>query len=239
MRLLVSVTDADEASTAREGGADIVDAKDPSHGSLEPVPLATFVRMRAAIGDTTALSAAIGDATDAAAIGRLARDFAHAGAAFVKVGFTRGCTPARAEELLAEAVTGAGSSCRVVAVAYADDWASLAEAEWIGDAAVRAGATGVLLDTRDKSGPGLTALAHSSALHSWIRSLSLRGLEAALAGRLSIEDLSVVRNAGAQVAGVRGAACLGSRVGRVDGDLVRRLGHAARAGVLSSFEERP
>lgn len=228
MRLLVSVKDADEASTAREGGADIIDAKDPTHGALEPVPLATFVHMRAVIGDVTPLSAAIGDARDAAAIASLARDFALAGAAFVKVGFAHGCVPARAADLLAEAVGGAGSTCRVVAVAYADDWASLAEAEWIGDAAVHAGASGVLLDTRDKSGPGLTALADGAALRAWVRSISMKGLEVALAGRLSIEDLSIVCNAGAQVAGVRGAACVGGRSGRVDVALVRRLSSITR-----------
>ena len=37
----------------------------------------------------------------------------------------------------------------------------------------------------------------------------------ALAGKLMTDDLAFVRDAGADIAGVRGAACEGGRIGRV------------------------
>ena len=42
MRLLVSVMDASEALAALEGGADLIDAKDPLAGALGPVTRAVL-----------------------------------------------------------------------------------------------------------------------------------------------------------------------------------------------------
>ena len=223
MRLLVSVADAAEACAARDGGADIIDAKDPSTGALEPVSLDAFARIRAAVGDASPVSAAIGDAWDEAAIFQRARDFANAGAAFVKVGFVPDCSAERAAGLLRATVDAAGTSCHVVVVAYADDRPSLEHSAWMRDAALRAGASGVLLDTRDKSGPGLSALTGREALRAWVTTMASSGLEVALAGRLRLEDLPLMREAGADIAGVRGAACAGGRVGPVSAALVRAL----------------
>lgn len=40
MRLLISVTDAAEAHAALQGGADIIDVKNPAEGRWAPPPLA-------------------------------------------------------------------------------------------------------------------------------------------------------------------------------------------------------
>ena len=42
MQLLVSVTDAIEAAAALDGGADIIDAKDPASGALGAVTVDVF-----------------------------------------------------------------------------------------------------------------------------------------------------------------------------------------------------
>jgi uncharacterized protein (UPF0264 family) len=55
----------------------------------------------------------------------------------------------------------------------------------------------------------------------------------ALAGKLTADDLAFVRDAGADIAGVRGAACDGGRTGRVSSDkvaLLRELCGPAKAG---------
>ena len=83
---------------------------------------------------------------------------------------------------------------------------------------------GVLLDTADKHGPALRS-ADDRGAH-WRRG-SLppidAGLLVALAGKLSADDLEFVRDAGADIAGVRGAACDDGRTGRVVADKVRLL----------------
>ena len=57
------------------------------------------------------------------------------------------------------------------------------------------------------------------------------GLQVALAGALRAEDLPVVRDTGADIAGVRSAACHeGRRSGRLDAARVRALRRYAAAG---------
>ena len=112
----------------------------------------------------------------------------------------------------------------MVAVAYADAdrVASLAPAVLV-EVAARAGAEGVLLDTADKSGPGLRELVEPRALAAWVADAHDAGLLVAVAGKLTADDLTFVCDAGADIAGVRGAACHGGRTGRVTADKVRLL----------------
>ena len=86
-------------------------------------------------------------------------------------------------------------------------------------------------DTADKSGPRLTELVSPTWLTNWVAAAHRRSLLVALAGRLRAEDLPIVRRCGADVAGVRGAACDGGRGGRISPARVRDLRRACAAGV--------
>jgi uncharacterized protein (UPF0264 family) len=112
----------------------------------------------------------------------------------------------------------------VIVTAYADHprAGSLDPAALLAVAADE-GARGILIDTADKTGPGLIELVSRMTLASWTNAARARGLLVALAGRLSADDLAVTRRAGADVAGVRGAACEGGRGGQVERRLVERL----------------
>jgi uncharacterized protein (UPF0264 family) len=81
----------------------------------------------------------------------------------------------------------------------------------------------VLLDTANKSGPSLRGLVAPDTLAAWVAKAHEAGLLVALAGQLTADDLAFVRDAGADIAGVRGAACDGGRTGRVASDRVRLL----------------
>jgi uncharacterized protein (UPF0264 family) len=81
----------------------------------------------------------------------------------------------------------------------------------------------LLLDTSDKSGPGLRELMTAVALARWVARAHEAGLLVALAGKLTADDLAFVRDAGADIAGVRGAACEGGRTGRVSSERVALL----------------
>jgi hypothetical protein len=89
--------------------------------------------------------------------------------------------------------------------------------------AAAAKAVGVLLDTAHKQGPGLRQLVSAEALTAWVARAHGMGLMVALAGRLELDDLEFVREAGADIAGVRGAACDGGRTGRISVEKVREL----------------
>jgi len=225
MRLLVSVANAAEVSAALAGGADLIDGKDPQRGALGAVAEPVLHAILERVGGARPVTAAIGDATDDAAIERTACACAAAGAALVKVGFAGITSQARVAALAVAARRGVStSSAGVVLVAYADAdrVASIAPAAVV-DVAARTGARGVLLDTADKNGPGLRALMTPAALAAFVAHAHQNGLLVALAGRLALDDLAFVRDAGADIAGVRGAACEGGRTGQVSVDLVRRL----------------
>ena len=245
MQLLVSVANAEEADAALIGGAIIIDAKDPTAGALAPVPLDVFREIRTVVGGIRPVSAALGDAVDAAAVEDTARQYAEAGAAFVKIGFSGINEVARVRSLIAGAVRGVSGRTAdlfgpvgIVAVAYADEGPSGVAPLHLIDAASSAGAAGVLLDTTDKQGPGLPALMTTATLTMWIGQAHQAGLTAAVAGKLTIDDLKWAHDCGADIVGVRGAACETDRTGQVVAEKVRSLREAAQDAVTSDRSAR-
>lgn len=225
MRLLVSVAHGADASAALAGGADVIDAKDPLRGALGAVTREALREIHAAVAGRRLVTAALGDAGDEATIERDARAYTEAGATLVKVGFAGITDTGRVSALTAAAVRGARvGNGGVVAVAYADAFrtASLAPGA-LAVVAARAGATGLLIDTAEKGGAGLRTLVTRRVLDAWVSEAREAGLMVALAGQLTADDLPFARDAGADIAGVRGAACDGGRSGRVSADRVRAL----------------
>jgi len=230
MQLLISVRDALEANDALEGGADIIDAKEPLAGALGSVSPAAFFAIVTAVGSRRRVSAALGDAGDEQAVERQALAFARAGAVFVKIGFAGVASQERVAALMAAAKAGADAGgAGLIAVAYADgaDVGALS-ADHILDVALRAGTRGVLLDTVRKDGPSSLALVSADRLAAWVDRARAAGLLTSIAGRLMAEDLTTVLDTGADIAGIRGAACDGGRDGRVSAARVRRLRTALR-----------
>jgi (5-formylfuran-3-yl)methyl phosphate synthase len=234
MRLLVSVRSAAEALAALAGGADLIDAKDPSVGALGAVSSRVFQEICELVGTARPVTAALGDANNEAALERMAHEFVAAGAALVKIGFAGSPTSSQMRALIDAAVRGARSN-RIVAVAYADgiQWSSPGCHRLI-DVAADAGATGILLDTADKSGPGVRGCLPDHAIVAWVGAAHRRGLLAAIAGKLTLDDLPFVRGAGADIAGVRSAACVGGRTGAISADQIRLLRGHVDAGSPSA-----
>ena len=227
MQLLVSVRSAEEALAALDGGADVIDAKDPRAGALGAVSIDALDDIHTAVAGRRPVTAAIGDAGDEATVEATARAFAASGTRFVKVGFGGIASAARIESLAAAAQRGAvagAAASAVVLVAYADgDSRTGVTPAALVEIAARVGARGVLLDTVDKHGLGLTRLLDQRALAAWVARAHDGGLLVALAGQLAAGDLPVVRDTGADIAGVRGAACEGGRTGRISSERVRDL----------------
>jgi uncharacterized protein (UPF0264 family) len=243
MQLLVSVTSAAEALAALAGEADLVDAKDPLAGALGAVSEQVLCEIHEAVARMRPVTAALGDATTEPAIERLSRRFVAAGARFVKVGFAGINSGPRVVALIEAAVCGAksvASEAGVIAVAYADGEpsASVRPAALI-QLSMQAGAAGILLDTANKDGPGLRGLMSERVLADWVSEAHRAGLLAALAGRLTVEDLAFVQDAGADIAGVRGAACDGGRTGRVVAEKVSLLRATIERSTLAAQRGGP
>ena len=224
MRLLVSAASVADALAAVDGGADIVDAKDPAAGALGAVRSDVFRDIARAVAGRRPVTAAMGDAVSPASVEADARMFASLGAALIKVGFADATSATAARTLAKAAVAGArNGGAGVVLVAYADRSHEGVSLATLLDVASSAGAAGVLLDTADKRGPRLTELVLPAALTAWVERAHRQSLTVALAGRLRAGDLPIVRQCGADVAGVRGAACTGGRGGVVEAARVRAL----------------
>jgi (5-formylfuran-3-yl)methyl phosphate synthase len=225
VKLLVSVATAEDARSALAGGADVIDAKDPAVGPLGPVKASVLRAIGEAVGDARPISAALGDLCKGIGAGPVAaaREFGDVGLAFAKVGFGDGLRSADAAAQGRDVL--AAAACPVVFVAYADRGL---DPFVVIELAAALGAAGVLLDTADKRGAGVMALRDPWAMREWIVAAQHRGLTAAIAGRLTLEDVPRVVALGADVAGVRGAACEGGRAGRVTALRVRALAAAAQ-----------
>jgi uncharacterized protein (UPF0264 family) len=235
MQLLVSVRSAAEVEAALSGGADIIDAKEPSHGSLGAVSTQVLREILDRIPSDRIASIALGDMATSddvlAAVASLSLPRRQA-PTYLKLGFAGVSSPEQVRTLLATGVAASrrhATATRVVAVAYADNaLARSAAPQAISQAAAVSGAAGVLFDTSTKNGGSLLAWMPPAALTSLIAKIRVAGLMSAVAGGLGLEDLAVVGAAGPNFLGVRGAACDGGREGRVSRARVYQLRRALR-----------
>ena len=229
MQLLVSVRDGREAATALAGGAEIIDAKEPSRGPLGRVGAEEFGAIAAQVPPAVPLSAAMGDFTAPDDV----RDTVGAvvipdrrGAVYLKIGFAGVRSGRHVSTLLTVAGERAAASPgapALVAVAYADhERAGSPPPGAVLHSAAEAGVRAFLVDTWTKDGRGLLEHLEPSLLAALSERAREAGLLFAVAG--SLDTAAIARVAGlADVIGVRGAACRGGRGGIVDQGRVREL----------------
>ena len=229
MRLLVSVRNGVEAVRIVEGGADIVDAKEPARGPLGAVDAEVLSEIVGAVPTGVPLSVALGDlgAPDVVA-GVLAAIGERGGRAdYLKVGFA-GVTDEALVRRIIERVVAAASALpgcpRVVAAAYADHGeARSVHRHALAKLAADGGAHGVLLDTWTKDGRDVFAWISSSTLKEWVRGARSLRLTVAVAGSIGPDSMPTVLGVEPDIVGVRGAACEGGRTGTVSVARVRGL----------------
>ncbi len=232
MLLMISVLSASEAREALQGGAEILDIKNPAEGSLGAQVPRVIEEIKEAASGKVKISVAIGDLPNLPGTAALAALGAAAlGADYVKAGLYGVHREIDAVNLLAElkeAVRPFGSS--VVAAGYADfRRAGTLGPDCLLRAASAAGARACLLDTAVKDGRGLFDFINPRKLALMAGQAHAAGLLFGLAGALREQDLPVARNLGADVVGLRTAACRDNRrSGPLEAARVRRLADSAK-----------
>lgn len=250
MKLLLTVVHPAEVDTALAAGADLVDVKDPSRGSLGPPTLALLADVARRCAGRCPVSLPLGDGPHRPeeVVPRARAALAH-GPAYLKIGLAVGPDagdPAsaarerdgnrRSLEALARAIGSAGSSARLVAVTFADAPTGRAPSpEELVPLARRHGADAVMLDTLSKDGPSTTELLGARRLERWAASARSLGLETAVAGGLDAASIARLAGTPLDVVGVRGGACAGGRRGR----LQARRCRAVRRAVDGAGAPRP
>ena len=226
MRLLVSVRSPDEVAATLEGGADIIDAKEPRLGALGPVAPDVLAAIDARVPLGVPLSVALGDAASARSVDAAIASLPLRPRArlYLKLALTGGGDE---PDVLLRAATGAAArhpaAPRIIAVVYADGEGAEPAAYRIRRAARGAGIAGILVDTAGKDGRTLLDCWSVDRLRHWLHGMRAEGLESALAGSLGATDLGRIADLGPDVVGVRGAVCAGGRTGSVEAARVRAV----------------
>lgn len=219
--LLASVTSLPEALLAVDGGADIIDLKQPAAGALGALEVAVIAEIVRHCRGLRPVSATIGDlAMQPQRVFDAVQTIAQTGVDYVKIGFfPEGDTPATLTRL-AE-LTGQGYA--LIAVLFADRQPDLA-----GIAAIeQAGFAGVMLDTMDKRCGSLTEVMPWPALARFVERAKAHGLLCGLAGSLRLADIAGLLALQPDYLGFRGALCAGhERVAQLDASAIAQIRRA-------------
>jgi hypothetical protein len=258
--LLVSVRDAAEAAEALEGGAKIIDVKEPRHGSLGPAAPEAIAAVADLVGSCRPWTMAAGELgaepdgprgagpepVVSAIAAHLARVVSLLGAsavppAAVKVGLA-GAAGTDWKRRLGAVFQLLPVGSERVAVAYAD-WqrAGAPSPPEVIAAANGLGCSTLLVDTFDKSSAGLLACCQPGMPAAWVAAARAAGLQVALAGRIALAEIPAVWALRPDVVALRSAVCFNGRAGAVQAGLVRRavLLAADSSGTGSVFDEPP
>jgi len=246
--LLVSVRCADEVASAIEGGAEIIDVKEPLHGSLGMASPETLAACSAAVPEHYLWTLAGGELLNR----RKRMDGSEDGDTTspratvflpelkrlpyaVKFGLSQ-CRDTEWTGVFHDVAASLPVNVRAIPVAYAD-WqaAGSPDVPAVLNAANLYGWSTVLVDTFDKAESGsLLDLVSIKTLQDWVAQASRHGVDLVLAGRLSLEDVPVVSACEPMAVAVRSAVCIGGRNGRVDTRLVQMVASQCHDSSLNS-----
>lgn len=215
--LLASVTSVEEALIALEGGADIIDLKDPVSGALGALPLTTIREIVSACASQRPTSATVGDLPpDPVLLCKAVNNTTLTGVDYVKVGFFG--DPAGHPHCIA-ALGEQVRNTRLVAVLFADRKIHAGSI----DALAKAGFAGVMLDTADKNQGRLCSHRSIEELDRFIACARQAGLLNGLAGSLCADDIDVLLKVKPDYLGFRSALCSGARTSSIDRDAVEQI----------------
>jgi len=213
MKLLVSPINIEEAKAAYNGGADIIDVKNPKEGSLGANFPWVIRSVKEAMGKTP-VSATIGDMNYKPGTASLAAlGAAVAGADYVKVGLFDIQTTEQAIDMVEHVVKSVKDydpGKKVVISGYADYKRIY-------------GADVAMMDTGIKDGRSTFEFMTNEELSQFVESAHDLGLVTAIAGNIKFEDIETINQIGPDIIGIRGCVCGGDRNSTIQQKLVEEL----------------
>ena len=217
--MLASVRNLEEANIVYEGGADIIDLKEPGHGALGAVPLDMMYCIVDELWEKCLISATIGDLpANAAAIEDQVMKAAETGVDYVKVGMF---SKRHIEDCLPCLASCTRKGISIIAVLFADMDFDMDHAI---QSVKQAGLKGVMLDTARKGSGSLLKHKNIFQLEYFVNCSRKNGLLIGLAGSLTIEDIPALIKAGPNYIGFRTALCSGrERTGYIDKNAIQEV----------------
>jgi uncharacterized protein (UPF0264 family) len=228
--LLISPINAEEALESIEGGADIVDVKNPKEGSLGANFPWVIKNIREITPEGMHVSATLGDVPyKPGTVSLAAAGAVVSGADYIKVGLygTKNYDEAlEVMENVVKSVREFDEDALVVASGYADAHrVGAVDPMEIPRVAADAGADLAMVDTAVKDGKTLFDFMDVEKLQKFNDTIHEYGLKSALAGSVKKDQLKLLHDIGCDVVGIRGAACTGGdrNNGRIDRTAVKEL----------------
>ena len=200
--MLASVRNLEEANLVFNGGADIIDLKEPNFGALGAAPTKIIHQVVDELWEKCVVSATIGDMpADALAIENKILKIAESGVDYVKVGMF---SERHIDSCLPKLVHCANKGIAIIAVFFADMDLNI---DLVLHAAHKAHFKGVMLDTARKENGNLLKHKNILQLEYFVNRAKQLNLITGLAGSLKIEDVPTILKASPDYIGFRTALC--------------------------------
>ncbi len=221
-RLLVSVRDSNEARVALAAGVDLLDLKEPSHGALAPVAAEMAHEVVELVAGRVPVSAALGELTDFDV--QRAEKLLSVGPSYAKLGLAGCARIATWRYDWQAALSTFPAEVECVAVVYAD-WRAVAapSPSDVLEGGIEFGCRALLIDTSNKSAGNLLDHWPLEELATFVEAARRARLLVVLGGSLGPASIEQVMPLRPDYIAVRGAACSGSRAGRIDGARIEAL----------------
>ncbi len=242
MKVLISPISVDEAVSAGQAGADIIDIKNIAEGSLgASFPWIIHEVVGALQGHDVTFSATLGDLPFKPGTAALAAlGAAVSGARYIKAGLHG----VRNHDEALQVMQAVVRACKdydpeilVVAAGYADyrRFGGL-DTQTVVRVARDSRADVVMVDTAIKDGKTLFDALSLEELAEFVESGHANGLQVALAGSVRFEHLDALRKLAPDIVGVRGCVCSSnSRAANIEAHLVRRFVDATKGRAREGF----
>jgi len=220
--LLVSVRSADEVDAALEGGADLIDVKEPTKGPLGMAEAEVVAGVVERVRERVPVSAAFGEwSANALTVAHWHLELKLAYVKWGLAGYTP--SPGWGEDLL-DTRRELPAGMEMVAVAYADwERAKSVPVTELVRFAKRFRFRAVLLDTWGKDGKTLLDFLSPTELKELVESARRVGMKTAIGGSLRPEQLKQLKGVCPDWYAVRASACAaGKRDGVIDVSRVKK-----------------
>lgn len=217
--MLASVRNLEEAKLVYQGGADIIDLKEPNQGALGATPLTEIHRVVDDLWEKCIISATIGDLpADAAEINKQIMQTAETGVDYVKVGMF---SERHIETCLPSLIHCTNKGIAIIAVFFAD---MEFDVDYAINVASSARLKGVMLDTARKGSGSLIVHKNILQLEYFVNRANQKDLLTGLAGSLSIEDVPNLLKASPDYIGFRTALCDNNiRIGSLNNQAIQSV----------------
>ncbi len=199
--MLASVTSVEEAQVVLKAGVDIIDLKNPEQGALGALETHVVGTVVKSISGKTLTSATVGDIESSdPSLSKLIVNMANTGVDYVKVGLFDDYAKESFIEVLDQA---AKKNIKIIVVLFAENYTTLT----LQDHLLKSEISGLMLDTKNKTGENLLSLIKREELDNFVRTAKKYGLITGLAGSLRNEDIALLLDIKPDYLGFRGALC--------------------------------